>query len=38
MALILFLIIMAIITALLFWLQAVIYDRWYEKEDKDDDI
>lgn len=37
MALILFLIIMAIITAILFWVQAVLYEKWYESEDEKDD-
>lgn len=37
MALILLLAIMAIITAILFWVQAVIYEKWYEREDEEDD-
>ena len=37
MALLLFIIIMAIIIAILFWVQAVVYEKWYEREDKDND-
>jgi cell division protein FtsI/penicillin-binding protein 2 len=37
MALLLFIIIMAIITAILFWVQAVVYEKWYEREDEEDE-
>ena len=37
MTLILFLIIMAILTAMLFGIQAVIYEKWYESEDENDE-
>lgn len=32
MTLILFLIISAILTAILFWVQAVVYEKWYDEE------
>jgi len=37
MQLILLIIASAIIAGLAFWVQAIIYEKWYESEEKDDE-